>query len=542
MLIYFQTAIKNGYHIEILEPETPWKTSEKSLATKNTHSVPLDSIRRMKKKYETGVGLHELLRTYNLQMSSPKKRNIPPLQKKDPDIPEPVVKESLQMFGGSQIEHKDLIDFTVSHFTLSDVNERIQARAAEVPVVKSNSPAFQWALPSEAYEASVTLPDESAEKIDHIDGIDTVGTAGLHDILLNALTENKDSTTGTPQTGKNKMGKKKEPKLVPHRKNCSNENENFANIREFLPHLNETYLWDFFFRCNGDAEWCANLLFEDNLEGNTPSGESLTCSCDSEVSKDSLPKKEVIQQQKKSGVVNAKPASPAIKQKKGRQDVFNVDEYLQMKEAKEAIEKSITFAPSAYPEHVNRVKNWKQGIPTPSGAAITSEQPETTQIPSSPDIDDELQAVTISSELILELDEEYGGGLLKSLRNGTGLPPKVFVKRSTAYQLYKEILEAFQSHEEEKKIQTMRDDEVFAKKLSEEDVLSIPKENGLDFTVVDVQSKWIDNDDDEDFSVKMSKEKLVKLFTGLNEVDLMEIFKVSRKTFKKFPIVCSFKL
>lgn len=499
MLVYIQVAVQNCYHIEILEPNTPWKSSEKVLVTKNTHSVPLESIRRMKRFYESGTGLQDIIKSFGLEMRTPLKRSIPPLHNVHQPIDELMNRQQQEIVKQvpikSSVLENDLIDF-------EETIERKETKAIESPL--------------EDLQKKPSTPEAESNN-------DT--TDILQGILQVALNEQKVATAEQGTNDKNK--------LKPHRKNCKNENPSFAGLREFYPHLDEWTLWEFFQRCNGEAEWCANLLYEDNLDNSSKvmSGKNLTCSCDAEGNPTTKPKQKSVAPKMKS--------SPATKPKKNRQEAN--DEWLQ---TRELIEKSITIAPKHYPQHVNDVKNWKQGITTtiqPSSDTPTLEQPppivQKTQSPLletdfSPDFCDELQAVPISNDLILELDEEYGGGLLRVSQGK--LPTKVFIKRSTAHQLYLEIMEAFYSHEEETKLQIMKDDEELAKKLSEQEKLTSSKHMTIEFGVsVETPNKWKADDDDEDFAVKISKEKLIKLFPGLNEIDLMEIFKSANFDFKE---------
>ncbi|KAK7496517.1 hypothetical protein BaRGS_00012169 [Batillaria attramentaria] len=53
MLPYAQLADNRGYAVEVLEPETPWKFQPKRLAKYNSHGVPIESIKRMKDRYQT---------------------------------------------------------------------------------------------------------------------------------------------------------------------------------------------------------------------------------------------------------------------------------------------------------------------------------------------------------------------------------------------------------------------------------------------------------------------------------------------------------
>lgn len=52
MLPYVQIAVKHGYILELLEPQTSWSKSASKLSQRNTHQVPKESIQRMLDRYE----------------------------------------------------------------------------------------------------------------------------------------------------------------------------------------------------------------------------------------------------------------------------------------------------------------------------------------------------------------------------------------------------------------------------------------------------------------------------------------------------------
>ncbi|XP_013405628.1 NEDD4-binding protein 2 [Lingula anatina] len=61
MKAYVVLAQKYGYHVEILEPNTPWKFNVKELAKRNTHGVPKERIRSMLQRYEKNVTVESIL-------------------------------------------------------------------------------------------------------------------------------------------------------------------------------------------------------------------------------------------------------------------------------------------------------------------------------------------------------------------------------------------------------------------------------------------------------------------------------------------------
>lgn len=85
---YLQIAAQYGYHVEIMEPATPWKLNVGFLAKKNQHLVPEDKIKLMKSSFEPG-SVENLMQSLNLQtVRDPKMRNDPPLQPVEEIIPQ----------------------------------------------------------------------------------------------------------------------------------------------------------------------------------------------------------------------------------------------------------------------------------------------------------------------------------------------------------------------------------------------------------------------------------------------------------------------
>ncbi|XP_043282407.1 uncharacterized protein [Venturia canescens] len=71
---YATMAVKSGYTVEILEPNTPWAHNPKRLAEKNTHNVTRAKINERAMKYQIIPSGQKLLDMYGLKYSGP---NIP---------------------------------------------------------------------------------------------------------------------------------------------------------------------------------------------------------------------------------------------------------------------------------------------------------------------------------------------------------------------------------------------------------------------------------------------------------------------------------
>jgi predicted kinase len=80
MYPYVKIAVDNGYVINILEPNTPWRNNANSLFKKNTHNIPEIKLRRMIEKYEPLNNIEDILRPLKLEQyltTKPKIRHYP---------------------------------------------------------------------------------------------------------------------------------------------------------------------------------------------------------------------------------------------------------------------------------------------------------------------------------------------------------------------------------------------------------------------------------------------------------------------------------
>lgn len=498
---YLQVAVQNSYHIELMEPETPWKFKENVLASKNQHNVPLDRINIMKKKYETGVTLQDLLRSLNLEMRKPELRIIPKVST------EPSV-------------DNDLIDFeetpvgsTFDQWKTQQHSSSVVALAASEPppnaISKDNNSAFQWSSPSPVFDSDWGASTEKETKSEK--------------------PKNTDPQPQRKQKKKNKQNGSPESKLKPHRLGCPNENPSFTTIRAMYPNVNDSYLWDYFVRCKGDGDYCVNLLLEDGQTEQMSSGTDLVCTCfGSDVTK------EVFVKVKEEDSTVPPQRSPEIKKKsKAEAKQIDLDEWFQ---TKQALEKCVTMSDNHYPDHVKVVKTWKKGpqpqVDAPLEEALSNVERESNESSSSPDCEEELHALPISKQLIMELDDQYGGGLLRdTVGKDHKFPPLIFIKRSTAHLLYLDVMAAHYSQEEESRLRVLKEDEELAKRMNNMETENKTKKSRSKsdialqlreaLTQPKIDNMWNEQSND-DFALKMSKEKLIEMFPELNTEALFD--------------------
>lgn len=492
------------YHVEFLEPATPWKSQDSKLATKNVHGVPLASIKNMKSKFENGVSCDDIIKTLGLKpVLVPKKRNIPKT------IPLPSSMMSL-----------------VDDFDPLSLSRNVEP--------KPGPSGFQPIVSSD--EADSRVPNSNEWQLRSQNNWNEVyPVPGPKQPSPDSTTPDISEAIAVTPKGKNRKNKKNKggnsSKLVPHRKNCPNENKEFSQVRELYPAVNDTYLWDLFERCQGDPNWTVDILIDENKSDQMTSGKQLSCTCFT------VEDPKQVEVKRKNHIPKKQLAVPSSTKKTKQGDY---DEWL---DTKAAIEQSIKFATEHYPEHVNKVKDWKK----PQVPVEEAMEPQ--KEVNYPDIGDELHSLTISEELIHELDEEYGGGLLKHRMSGkdTKFPSKIFVKKSVAHQLYCEIMECFYSREEEMRLENLQKDEELAKALNEQEEkdAATPK-TGKKKTIREREREFLnelhnarvddwqtDDSSEELLARKIAKDKLFELFPDTNRDFLVEIWKSNDYDFQE---------
>lgn len=270
MYHYLSVAIQYDYHIELMEPATPWKFNASKLSQKNTHGVPLNKIEKMRDDYESGASLEKILQPLNLfPVKEPKVRKFPPYQQdttqtnsKQQDLIDfsSTLSSSSKQFEEPKMKKESLgwneFEQTLQEMAKSNIFPWDQPKAIE-----RNSDNDKFNPPPQVFEDDWDQPNKQE---------------------VSVIPEKKE-TAPQPQR-KQKKGKKSSPPssnlaLIPHRKNCPNENESFIQLRELYPNCKDSYIWDLFHKCNGDADWCANILCDENLTDNMDSGNELECDC-----------------------------------------------------------------------------------------------------------------------------------------------------------------------------------------------------------------------------------------------------------------------
>lgn len=555
MFYYVDVAIQNEYLIEIMIPNTPWMWATNKLASKNTHNVPLDKIQKMKEKFDKDVTVEKIASAIRRQLvKQPKKRNIPPYQPKSTTANDII---DLNNFSKSLDINKNIFIQQPTTSKNSEVALPIRTSSTQNPLSWN---AFQQQQQQQVKAVDTFFNEGKKEN----QKIEEESIWGPQEQIFNDtwdqqpkeenVVEEKSKDNNVPQSQRKQQRKNKKAassppdlKSIPHRRYCRNENPNFATLCELYPNVKHSQLWDLFVNTKHDVEWCANILCDDDksLENASENFDDLTCDCDSNDSYENN-----ATQAKKVKENEVKKQTP-IKAKKNK-NKQQTDEQLA---ARLALEKNIRIDQSHFPAHVNIVKSWKNG-PQESKNDVQENASyssiETVLIPTldsqDDDSDNHLIELPIPNNLIYELDDVFGGGLLGTFDKTKRYRERCLIKKSTAQQLFKDIMENVYSQMEEEKFRNLQEDHYFALQLHELEkvekypILAEGTANSFKH-IMETQealrsyendtSEWQKIEKPETLACKLNKEKLYSAFPGIDKSEINNIFEAYNRNFKE---------
>ncbi|KAL7034722.1 hypothetical protein ACKWTF_008077 [Chironomus riparius] len=238
---------------------------------------------------------------------------------------------------------------------------------------------------------------------------------------------------------------------------------------------------------------------DENLTDQMDTGDDLTC-----IDTDSL-----FSKRAKGNNRNKKQPFVKAKKTKSNNEDFNA--------VKIAIENNVKIDDKFYSEHLQKVK-YRKGI---------SKRPQTVKVVKRKIEEDTFVPLSIDNCLIKELERLFGYGrsVLKDVseQHTTNL----FIKSSTAKQLYNEILETFYSHQEEAKIKDIESDHKLTMKLRERE-----KPNKYSETNGNSLDEWEQVEKPYTLAEKLNKEKLNRIFSNVENDIIDKIFEVQGRNFK----------
>lgn len=542
MFPYFKNAVKNGYVIKILEPNTPWKISVLKLAQRNKHNVDQEAIARMLSNFEPG-GVEDILRTlqiYNYPMT-PQLRNFPDIQSI------PASSESI-----ANVRSNDPLQ---SRFAPRDQRPRKYEPIRDnfdnrVPGTSDDKFTLKLEPPTEAWPAfeeeqtnfwqtesdNKPKPDKMLPKPQR----NPTGSASFSNMF--SLLQDKS----TPKVNRKEEAENAASMLKRHKKECPNENQSFQEIRRIYPQIPVALLWDLFEKCNGDGNWTMDILLNESETKDLQTlnsqedidRDNFTCDCDkSSMSQavDAIPAEWLKD--------SRAPVQPARSQRRQKQTIPNENDVVKH------IEQQFVISDSHYSEHARKIRDTRRSATATTSSTVASGSAAASSS-ISPDEnvngDDEMIEIDLGIELVCQLDQQFGSKTFKDA-NLQDIKTKVFMPKSLGQQLYATWIESLYHQIEEQKQQSIKDDEEFAKELQvkpqqAQNLFEVAQANSNIQNIADMEYAWKaynckPNDwkqtTQEDLAMKLTKAKLFEIFPNVDKEQLIDVFRAYGNQFGK---------
>ncbi|XP_065095502.1 NEDD4-binding protein 2 [Ochlerotatus camptorhynchus] len=303
----------------------------------------------------------------------------------------------------------------------------------------------------------------------------------LSSIKIPAEWKTPENSAGvTPvKPSEKKKSEKKRIALVRHRRGCKNENTSFSEICILYPQIPVQYLWDLFENCNGDGDWTANLLLEeqktyefeaaDNAEAGAVGGPlAFECDCN-ETMVSQVPSGDPSGSGGGGGGGGYETDRSTVSSESPRNTTKRKDKALSedLQNAKKQLEAFVVLGKEHYSKHIQQIRASK-GIISKEEADRKSVESETFSTEDPIKSDPEVLEVTLGINLISQLHatfkDKHGSGAI-SLDELTNERTKVFMATEMAEQLYLSFLDSIYSCREENKIYTMKKDARLAQQM-----------------------------------------------------------------------------
>ncbi|XP_055546869.1 uncharacterized protein LOC129731124 [Wyeomyia smithii] len=526
MHAYVQIAAEHGYMLEVLEPVTHWRYNPKGLAARNTHGVPEQKIRNILGNYEKLSNTEELYRQCNLERAlhlPPKMRHFPIVQtdlleQTDGNRNSPQENSSNAAQPDSNAKDWFSTDWEESRdgsaFAQQTSSQSVLHTDIPVPKPPRQTPKHMYAstttindngscdallVQSEAGEETQWCwPSENCWKPDIEDSsssntenrnVTTNGASSpvtprkkrapptpdqasflLSNVSIPVEWRTPDGSTGaTPQKrSERKKFDQKRIALVRHRRGCQNENTSFSEICNLYPQIPAQLLWDLFEKCNGDGDWTANLLLEEQkmYEFESEQGETANpalleanhfdCDCNEPLAT------------QVSSSNNATDRS-MISSSSPRNTIRKKDRVLteDLQQTKKQLESFIVLGKEHYSDHIQQIRAAK-GIISKEEITRLLTEPERAAVVEANKSDPEVLEVTLGIDLIKQLHEVFRQKYSSKsfdIEEITLEQTMVFMATEVAEHLYNSFLDSVYSRREEKKLLEFKKDAQVARQL-----------------------------------------------------------------------------
>ncbi|XP_055593869.1 uncharacterized protein LOC129745067 [Uranotaenia lowii] len=610
MHAYVQIAAENGYYLDVLEPVTYWRNNARSLGARNVHGVPEHKIKAMLGNYERLRDINDLYRQCKLEHASkelPRMRHFPIIrqdlidlgslqnsineipEKEEPTLPEWSTadwdtanensvesKENLEINNPGQLVSKPARG-KPKHMIASS---RHLLPAAEEDLLDVDNLQENWnwpvitddkwkpydeeclnfwaqsdAVTNQQLEKSKIELNQSQPKRFTVPKIDT-------SLEEQSLPQNFVPSEGlTPmETTPIKMIEKKSDRtqannkriaLVKHKRGCKNEDSSFSEICNLYPHIPAHYLWDLFEKCNGDGDWTANLLLEEQktyeFDGMTNGFDeaigggqmAFECDCSEPIATQVPLNSEQSSDTDRSTVSSGSPRSTIRKKDKALSE--------DLQRAKKQLEAMVVLGKNNYSDHLQQIR--VAGGKITKESLMEFEEPEDTA--KDEPTKSEILEVNLGLDLIKQLHaifKDKHSAKHLSIDDITPEQTKVYISTEIAEQLFLSFMDTIYSYREEEKHFTMRRDAQIAKQMeikqkypilfrdirADSDTPNlndiIEMERAMSAYRNEQTNGWV-KQVPQDLATQMTRQKLVQMFPSVEEKVLTEILHAHNNKF-----------
>lgn len=582
MFPYVECAVKHGYVIKILEPNTPWAKSVGKLVQNNKHNVPRETIERMLRDFET-ASVEELFRILriNYQCVIPQPRRLPKLQvtqnesaAKEKSEPPAVNNEVMNARNRSE-GIQQIADSVYGNTPKPMRNQRKPklATSLEAPIVVktfdetdpmavNQMPRFEdeWQTFEENTKSFWGTSDNTSTPKSDVNQPKPqrkpvqAGVANF-ECIYDLLKDKVETPAQAPVQNQSNNNPIAEP-LEKHEKGCTNENKSFQLIRQIYPNVPVSLLWDLFEKCNGDGDWTMDILLNEGAVDGFEKLESeeaiqrdnFVCNCRSssvslelQQAANAIPA-QLLQQDKP-------PPGQPVQQPERNQRKEAIDRNCDS-EIRKRIEEQFVISDEHYSSHVKKIRDFRRGIVSngstqkPEASAIELNGQLSLTIDENNAENEEMIEIDLGVELVCQLDSSFGTDMFQKdvLKD---IKTTVFMPRSLGQQLYAIWVESLYNQIEEQRQKSIKDDEEFAKELYIKEkypqlLQDKPPDTIKDIMEMEIAWKAYKADIDEwkkttpqDLASKLTRTKLFELFPNINKSTLVEVLAAHGHKFSK---------
>lgn len=558
---YFEMAVRCGYAVHIVEPNTVWSRSAGRMAMKNSHSVPKDTIERMLISYEPTT-VQSAMDSFGLTYtpSIPQYRQFPPIIPSNAnDDQASSNKQAVQQLASkpqrtpknlpkrNNFEMPSQIPDVVQYESVEEAFQNVDKTGdwatfdRERTEFWNNNTTYTTPLPQlQHFQPKEQRNRQNQADIKSSSAAAAVTTNDVHSNFFSILTENTENFENKSSTDEEPL---KEPlRLHKHRKNCRNENNSFAQIREIYPSVVLEILWDLFEKCEGDGDWTMDILLKeetrigdyDNSDADRARND-FECDCDNGHVPASIEEISTIN------------VSTYQRPKRDRGTINNSEEYLA---AKRLIEESFQIGDEHYSDHtrkIRNIRNIRRGVQSPAVATETARKDEdgacAIDVDETEPNDEELLEINLGMDLVCQLDSVFG---VEAYQKDAlaDMKTNVFMPKSLAQQLYALWMESMYNQLEEQRKKSIKEDAEFARQLqSQQNYPGLfkhvkPPSDLKD--IMEMEYAWAayKTEMDEwkvktpqDLALQMTHDKLCNIFPNVDRDTLIEVLAAHNNKF-----------